>query len=287
LIEEHRDVSDHWKLLGQLIQTGSTAALVRENVPVAIDSVADLAALRTVNALTEATKLAPGDFSTRYSLLMQQRSLKQLDQELESLRILTSLTPINTTQAAEIENARTRMTEIDRLLAAGGTGGTSESPGEGRAEIERSVDRSIASGRVRDAAEALEASLPASDPPAELAEKLFSLRLWLGQVEEARKALGRISDETRRAVFGAVTEIVAARSVTDVTKALDLAEKLVEDRPDSDALKFAVAALKAEWHAEAGDAKRARAALSEATELAINRRRRDFVDRMRKLVQPD
>jgi hypothetical protein len=217
--------------------------------------------------------------------MMQQRSLKQLDQELESLRILTSLTPINTTQAAEIENARTRMTEIDRLMAAGGSG-NSDAAGEGRAEIERSVDRLIASGRVRDAAEALEASLPASDPPAELAEKLFSLRLWLGQVEEARKALARINDEPRRAVFEAVMEIVAARSVPDVTKALDQAEKLVEDRPDGDTLKFAVVALKTEWFAEAGDAKRARAALSEANELAINRRRRDFVERMRKLVQP-
>ncbi len=287
LIEERRDVSDHWKLLGQLIQTGTTAALVRDSAPVAIDPVADLAALRTVNALTEATKLAPGDFSTRYSLMMQQRSLKQLDQEQESLRILTSLTPINTTQATEIENARTRMTEIDRLISDSGKSRNSDAPGEGRAEIERSVDRLIESGRIHEAAEALESSLPATDPPVELAEKLFSLRLWLGQVEEARKALARIGDEPRRAVFGAVTEIVAVRSVSDVEKALEQAEKQVQDRPDGDALKFAVATLKTLWFAEAGDAKRAVAALQETSRLASDRRRRDFVDRMRKLIRSD
>lgn len=284
LIDERRDDSDHWKLMGQLIQAGTTAALPRDSAPVAIDPVADLPALRTVNALTEAARLAPGDFSTRFSLMMQQRSLKQIDQEQESLRILVTMTPINSTQAAEIDNARTRIAEIDRLIQAGDSGEKPSPAGEGRAEVERTVDRLIDSGRIREAAATLAASLPATDPPAELAEKLFLLNLWLGQVEQARKALGGISDEPRRALLRAVTEIVAVSPAQAVNEAFEQAAGLLDVRTQGDGLKFALAALRAEWFAEAGDSRKAMAALGEANRHATSRRHRDFVERIQKLL---
>jgi len=288
LIEERPSDADHWKLLGQLIQASGGAALPRDTAPVTIDPVADLAALRTVQALNMAVTLAPGDFSSRYSLMMQQRVLKQMDLELESLRVLAALTPINTTQATEIETARTRIAEIDRIFGASGSADAGslagKSGGEGIAEVVRTVDKLVASGRIRNAAETLEAALPATGAPADLAEKLFAMRLWLGQIDDARKSLARIADEPRRAVLTALTALVEGNSRTAVMEAIEKAEQAVAKRPEHDALRFDVAASKATFFTESGDAAKAKAALAQAAELAAAPAQRDFVSRMKRLT---
>jgi len=287
LVEEQPTEADHWKLLGQLLQTTGTVAIPRESAPVSVDPVEDLAALRTVHALSTAAALAPNDFSTRYSLMIQQRSLKQLDQERDSLRILAAMTPINTTQATEIENARARIAEIDLAISSpvqGSPSNTAKIEGESRAELERSLDRLIDSGRIGEAAKALAESLPSSDAPADLAEKLFALQMWLGQVDDARKTISRIADEPRRAVFEAVAMIVEGRSRDDVTRAIDKAGKIVADRPQKDPSRFATASLKALHFAEIGDPAKAREALEAAQASASTPAQRDFTARLGRLI---
>jgi thioredoxin-like negative regulator of GroEL len=291
LIEERPTEADHWKLLGQLIQAGSTAAISRASAPVSIDPVNDLAALRSIHALTNAVALAPDDFSSRFSLMMQQRSLNQTGQELESLRILVKFTPINTTQADEIQKSLIRITELDQSSPAAYEPGTAKGRNtaanaevEGRAEFERDIDRLIASGQFREAAETLEKSLPSSGAPSELAEKLGVLRLWLGQNGQARAAFARMTDEPRRSVYTAVAAIVAGNSRVRTFEALDEAEKSLEGRPNDNPLRFAVAALKANSMAEAGELQKAKESLHIADELATTPGQRDFVNRLRRLV---
>lgn len=287
LIEERPTEADHWKLLGQLLQSTGTVAIPRDAAPVSVDPVEDLAALRTVHALSTAALLAPNDFSTRYSLMMQQRSLKQLDQERDSLRILATMTPINTTQATEIENALARIAEIDRAISSPESGSQANGAkieGENRAELERTLDRLIDSGRIGEAAHALAESLPATDAPADLANKLFALQMWLGNTEEAIKTITRIAEEPRRAVFEAVVMIVEGRPRNDVAEAIDKAGKSVTGLSQKDPLRFSMAGLKALHFAETGEPVKAREALDAAQASATTPAQKDFTARLGRLI---
>jgi hypothetical protein len=281
------DSAERWKLLGQLLQTAA-ATLQLEVPPTTIDPVADLTLLRCMRALRRAAnESGNGDFSTLYSLAMLQRGLAQSDQELSTLERLVRLTPINTTQSTELENARTRIAELQRKLSSSSsptsTAGKPSDNGFARAEIEREVDRLIAAGRVLAAAETLETVLPRFGAPLELVEKLGAIRLWLGDRESAEKAYARLEDQRKRELMAALGLILDA-DLNGAVDRLSVVEKLANDRSEDDAYRFVIAALKAQILAETGDAAGARKAADEAGNQADTPGRRDIAERLHRLI---
>jgi hypothetical protein len=294
-VQETPTEFEAWKLLGQLLNVALVTDTQRTRTPESFDPVADLATIRSIYALKRAAELNPGDFSSIYSLTLLQRGLLQNEQELDSLTALVSLTPINTTQAAEIENARGRMAALRQLMGLGAnTGGAQKNQpalsttlsdtlakplakaSASRAEIERSISDYLRNGLVRRAAEALNAALPVDDPPQELLEKLGALWLWLGEPEEARLAFGKIKAEPRRQLLLAAGWMAASQT-DEAMKLLEEATGKLSAEPD---LAFAIALLQITNHLEQGNLPATRTDLAKLKTLAKTPAQQDLLQRL-------
>lgn len=301
LAEEEPTLADAWKIMGQLINVGIMGGTERQRTPESFDAVNDLPTVRAIYALKRAIELNPADFSAIYSLAMMRRGILQNDQEMALLEDLVKLTPINATQAAEIENAQGRIATLRQML---GMGVTSESKlaknqpglsapvagsiakpilnsGSSRAEIERNIAGLLRDGQVGRAAETLNAALPATDAPAELLEKLGALRLWLGQPEEARAAFGKIREEPRRQLLLACGWVVANQPEEALKLLDDGAAQKAENEADKLDL-FAISAMKSQLTMEKGDESKARAELGVLGKRATTAAQFDLVERLRK-----
>ena len=301
-VEETPTEFEAWKLLGQLLNVALVTDTKRTRTPESFDPVADLATVRSIYALKRAAELNRGDFSSIYSLALLQRGLLQNEQELETLGLLVQLTPINTTQAAEIENARGRMAALRQLMGLGAnTGGTQKNQpalsttlsdtlakplakaSASRAEIERSISDFLRNGLVGRAAESLNAALPVDDPPQELLEKLGALWLWLGQPEEARLAFGKIKAEPRRQLLLACGWLAAGQKAEAMKLLEEATGKLTGDAGQAD-LAFATALVRCTNLLEQGDEPAGRKELAKLKTLAKTPAQRDLLERLGRQV---
>ena len=302
LTAEDPTLADAWKLLGQMLNLNQSS-VQRDQTPVSFNPLDDLDTVRGIYALKRAVQLNPEDFSGLYTLALIQRGLVQFDQELETLAKLVTLTATNTTQAAEIENARGRIATLKQLMgltvAPEGKGKSASdqptlpsavmeqlakpltSAGASRAEIERNVNSLLKNGLVRRAAETLNQALPQDDAPTELLERLGSLWLWLGRPEEARQAFGRIKIEPKRQSLLAACWIVT-NNMQEASKFLDEAA-VMNARPESvDEIGFTVLAIKARLAMEKGDLKTARSVVEGLARVVKTGSQADVLERLRR-----
>ena len=306
LTAEDPTLSAAWKLLGQMLNISLQAA-PREQPPTRFQPLDDLDAVRGIYALKRAIELNPEDFSGLYTLAMIQRNLVQFDQELESLAKLITLTPTNTMQSAEIENAVGRIATLRQLMGINmdSTSRTSKtqpslsssvmielakplpSPGSSRAEIERNVNSLLKNGLVRRAAETLNASLPLDDAPTELLDELGSLWLWLGRPEDARQAFGRIKIEPLRQ-----SRLAACWIATNHRQeALKLLDEAAAFKPTSGAENsgtfLEVIVLKTRLAMESGNLDSAKSGIRLLDEIPKTGPNADLVERLKKSFPRD
>lgn len=302
LIQEDPSSFDAWKFSGQLLQAGFNGPVKRERSPDTFVIETDLALVRSIYALKQAQKLDPSEFANLYSLVLLQRGLAQFDQEFETISQLVKLTPINKTQAAEIENSIGRLATLRQLMGLTTGGSTDDKerlslpqnlseflaqplpePGATRAEIEHNVLNLLRDGQVRRAVETLNASLPVESAPTELLEKLGGLWLWLGEPDHARKAYDRIRDEPKRQTLLAVCWLIQ----NDAKQAMDLLQQANQSesaKKTNSELGFTIKSLITLIEMESGELAAAQKHFAELTALAKSPKQQDTINVLRRFL---
>jgi len=191
---------DAWKLLAQFeqLRDESTANLVgssRSQAPRRpdrpLDPIDDGHSLRAAYALRRALEIAPNDFLSLALLAKLYQDGGLWDAERNVIERLSRLTAINPLQTREIESARARLSELNRLIP-------NQTPPrwENRDDLERSLERLLASGRAQTAAEWLTQSAPDLTTSWERAD--LTARLWcrLGNPDQAARIWNAAPDST-------------------------------------------------------------------------------------------
>jgi tetratricopeptide (TPR) repeat protein len=171
-----------WKLMGGLEsarESASAAPIPRFRLP--IDPVFDLASLRATYALRRALDLAPKDYVALMLLgdLYHQRGMDEAEAALTAR--LIALRPINQHQAHGQQKMRENLDVVRGRL-----GPEPSRSWENQTELDRLVSALLASGRAQTAVELLDRAYPDESRPWDVADRMATLRLHLGQPAQAR-----------------------------------------------------------------------------------------------------
>jgi tetratricopeptide (TPR) repeat protein len=181
-----------WKYLGQLLMLREPMAESIARFRQAWDPAVDLNAVQSIYALEQASRLAPGDFTTEQSLfgLASARGLRAL--AVKHLESLLALRPINRGQREMQRELDPLLPRLQSQLA------TDPLPGiTSRDALESWLARVLDAGDLDHAARGLEQAYP---PPARvwpIADRLASWRMHLGQ-PAAAEALWRDARDVAR-----------------------------------------------------------------------------------------
>lgn len=176
-----------WKLGGLLESTrGSVGApdepVARYRMP--FDPVFDLGPARATYLLSQALKRAPEDSKVLLALALEFHARGMFEAAKPIDETIARLDPPNQRLAS------TRMAqEMAIALAARATvelGPTPPSSWRNLAELEQLVDTALRTGRARTAADLLERAYPSEARPWEITDRIATLRLHLGEPEQAR-----------------------------------------------------------------------------------------------------
>lgn len=177
------DSAEAWKQLGMIemlrITIGPEAMAARVRQP--FDPIFDLSLLRASYALGRAEELRPGDFLTLYTLENLYESRGMLETARPMLHRIEGMKSINATQRAVQQQAGARIAMMDARL-----GPVPKTDWKNLEELERAFGMLVERGRVASAAALLEQAYPARGRSWEVADRLATLRLHLGQPAKAR-----------------------------------------------------------------------------------------------------
>jgi hypothetical protein len=266
---------DGWKLLGKLEMVrepmaGDGTPVPRYRLP--FDPVHDLPAVRATYDLRRALERAPRDFLT-LTLLQSLYQARGMDEaELPVITQLEQVHPLNRDQALFIASAAERRRQLEARL-----GPRPPAHWENLSDLDQVVTGLLAHGRARSAAELLESAYPPERRPWEVADRLGTLWLHLGDPARARAVWERAANPSaalHRARL-AVTHLVEGH--------FDLASRLYrEGGPDLFEAHYGLAVLEQ----DAGRAAAALAAALAAQETAPNEVARSAAGTIVKLVRP-
>jgi tetratricopeptide (TPR) repeat protein len=170
-----------WRRLGQLETLREPSAVPIARFRMRFDPVFDLSPARATYALEKAIELDPEDFTATFFLVNAYNSRDMNEEQVRLLERLPSLSPANGFQTAiQVESTANRA----RVLAA--MGPKSPLTWENRSQLAGLVNRLLAAGRARTAADVLEDAVPADARTWEEADRLATLRLHLGEPDRAR-----------------------------------------------------------------------------------------------------
>jgi hypothetical protein len=264
-----------WKLLGKLEMVrepmaGDGTPVPRYRLP--FDPVHDLSAIRATFDLRRALERAPRDFLT-LTLLQSLYQARGMDEaELPVITQLEQVQPLNRDQALFVASAPERRRQLEARL-----GPQPPAHWENLSDLDQVVTGLLAHGRARSAAELLESAYPPEHRPWEVADRLGTLWLHLGDPARARAVWERAANPSaalHRARL-AVTHLVEGH--------FDLASRLYrEGAPDLFEAQYGLAVLEQ----DAGRAAAALAAALAAQETAPNDVARSAAGTIVKLVRP-
>lgn len=184
ITQANPDALAGWKLIGQLEAARELPSDPSQRVPryrLPFDPVFDLSAVRATYALRRAHLAAPDDFLTL--LLLSQIYADRLMHEARAplLERLNRLRPINVSQTEAQGKAAADLAQIRSQL-----GPEIGSTWNNLSELDRIVAAMLASGRVAPAADLLERAYPRESRPWDVTDRIATLRLHLGEAEQAR-----------------------------------------------------------------------------------------------------
>jgi hypothetical protein len=170
-----------WKTLGQIELLREPVGQPSPRLRMAFDPVFDLSLVRATYQLRRALELAPRDFLTLFGL-EQAFQARQMDEAmLPIVERLAALSPINPHQRAIIAEA-----DRGRLQLREKLGPAPRTAWKNLGELDEIVSDLLARGRAASAAETLEQAYPAARAPWEVVDRVATLRLHLGEAEQAR-----------------------------------------------------------------------------------------------------
>ena len=192
--------AEAWKISGQLELLRSSPqrdVIPRYRLP--FDPVYDLPLIRATYDLLQAVRLGPDDFTTVTTLSHVYGARGMYEAALPYIEHIAGMDAINPTQMEVREKAQRQLAAVARSLGA-------EVPRrwENLNELEQAVSALLAAGRARSAAELLERAYPqASARTWELADRIATLRLHLGQAAQARSTWQGVATPPRPALQAA------------------------------------------------------------------------------------
>jgi tetratricopeptide (TPR) repeat protein len=267
-----------WKLLGKLEMVRDPLPLGGAPVPrfrLPFDPVHDLSFVRATYDLRRARERGPRDFLTLFLLASLYEARGMIEEELPVLAQLAQVSPLKPDQATLIESARARRKELESQL-----GPPPPARWANVSELDQAVTGLLAHGRARSAAALLESAYPAERRPWEVADRLGTLWLHLGEPGRARAAWERAGSppaELRKARL-AMTHLVEGH--------FDVAYRLYREAataaPDRFEAHYGLAVLEQ----DTGRAAAALAAALAAQETAPNDVARSAAGAIVRLVRP-
>ena len=192
---------DGWKLLGQFeaVRDPWTISARSPRFRMEFDPVLDLAAVRSTFAFREALRHNPDDFLGLLALSMAYGARQMSEAMIPPLGRLVQLAPINREQIRSQLEAE----EMLPRLRAEVEGGASSGAAPNRGEHERLVNADLTAGRAGAAADRIEHDFPAGARSWDLADRLATLRLHLGEPDRARLAWQEVTSPPRPALRSA------------------------------------------------------------------------------------
>lgn len=190
-----------WKLIGQIEAAREPAVdpsnrVQRYRLP--FDPVFDLSAVRATYALRRAHLAAPNDFLTLLLLSQQYQDRRMNEAAAPLLERLNGLRPINLNQAETQAKSANELAQLREQL-----GPEISSTWENLSELDRIVASMLATGRAGGAADLLERAYPSESRPWEVTDRIATLRLHLGEAEQARVLWEKASAPPRPAIRSA------------------------------------------------------------------------------------
>jgi tetratricopeptide (TPR) repeat protein len=190
--------ADGWKWLGQLewSREPRTEPVARFRSP--FDPTFDLVAVRSTYALRRALELSGDEFSTLASLASAFEARAMTEETWRVLGRLVRLGPINPMQAVYQESAAI---QVARLRAALGP----EPPDgwQNLSDLDARLNARLDAGRVASAAELIERAYRPEGRPWPVTDRLATLRLHLGQPDQARAVWQSAVEPPRPALVSA------------------------------------------------------------------------------------
>jgi hypothetical protein len=246
------DSPDGWKIIGQLEmirETPTSQPVPRYRLP--LDPVFDLSLFRATYAFKRVLEARPEDFMTLLLLAQGFADRGMADAELPYLQRLVRLRPINLEQQRTLENTRARIVQLRAQLVS-----APDSVWENLSELDQIVTTQLLQGRADSTASLLERAYPTDPRPWDVADRLASLRLHLGEPARARSLWANAALPPRPA------QRIARIALTHLVEgSFDVARQGYRDAlavdPDLFEARYGLAVL-------AQDTGRAREALTEA-----------------------
>jgi tetratricopeptide (TPR) repeat protein len=175
--------ADAWKQLG-LIEVGRNplppnALAGRASKP--FDPIFDLSTVRATHDLRRADELRGDDFTTILGLVQLYQARGMIEPSLPLLERLAALPPANAIQRGVQERTSAEVARLRAALGSPPAGGWKNA-----GELERAVALAIDRGHVAWAADRLESAYAPRERSWELADRLATIRLHLGEPSRAR-----------------------------------------------------------------------------------------------------
>ncbi len=195
IVETDPSSVDGWKTLGQVELLREPMGRPSPRFRMPFDPVFDLPVVRSTYAFRRAIELSPHDFMALLGL-EQVFEARQMDEaEFPVLDRLILLQPINRLQRTHLAQAETARGAIEQRLGAGPA-----TTWKNLGELDQLVTDLLNRGRAETAAEVLERAYPPAKAPWEIVDRVATLRLHLGEPEQARDLWRRASTVPRPAV---------------------------------------------------------------------------------------
>jgi tetratricopeptide (TPR) repeat protein len=256
------DSAEAWKNLGLLEQFREPAGEPAPRFRAVFDPVFDLSIVRATYALLRATELAPSDFLTLMSLHLAYKSRLMHEAALPLLDRIEALYPTNQLQSREQAEIAAARAEYERLLGA-----TPSTTWRNLSELDQIVTAQLASGRAGSAAALLERTNPPDRASWEVANRMATLRLHLGEPARARelwRKAGSASEPAIRDARIATTYLVEC----DFDAARRYYQQSLGEKPDLFEANYGLAVLEQDAGNAAAALDAARKAIATAPHAA-------------------
>lgn len=191
--------NEGWKQLGLLeLMREPPTSQSGEPIPrfrMAFDPVFDLSSLRVTYYLNRALDTRPDDFMTLFTLIEAYKQRSMNEAALPLIDRLINLPPINGLQMEQQTIARPLRASVRTAL-----GIVPALKWDNVSELNQLVNGLLAAGRAETAAEVLERAAPPEARTWEEADRIATLRMHLGQPDQARAAWRAVADPPRPAL---------------------------------------------------------------------------------------
>lgn len=181
------EAADGWKLAGELEATREPIfdrPVPRYRLP--LDPVFDLPMVRATYALRRAHRAAPDDFLTLMLLGHEYQKRGMDEATVPLLEHQLTLRPINQEQQARQVGAEAELAQMRARM-----GPMPSTAWKNLGELDQVVTHLLDKGRAESAATLLESAYPAESRPWDVADRIATLRLHLGETEAARALWGK------------------------------------------------------------------------------------------------